>query len=425
MITRRSTDFLSENKKAVAFASATVGSMRRENTSMEESLRFRAGLTLDTEGLAPPGGTVHLYSSQKLNTGEWARELQRNRLAPQSTSNYTRSAHPAYGVMHINLDKDPRELAKEAADASKSAFITSRGFVYPRGSTREEDLKHAKAAHVSLFLSEPYVEGQDTRAIDAAQARALASEAGKPMFLPHANPAPLGHRGLGYQDPVTGVGSFGFIDLPQTRNSSISPSKVSPQQSSAAFFKSVFLQGKALREEAEAAAAAEAKAAFDGMVVDAPYRFVQHTTKDGTRLERSKSLLAGRPVKHAIKRVVEGEGGGKLPPPLSHPPTCMYSVEEVFPGPSPSLETFLRPLPTPPSGTLGGTATRILKAGFTASGKDFVYPAEPHIITEATLYKPLLNAARQTNAVPGVASLALIPTHFGGVNTDFQATQRG
>ena len=97
-------DFLAGNIAAVASASASLGATRRETLSEEEAGRWRAGVTLDTQGLVPPGGAVHLYSSQRLNTGEWARKLQRDRLSAIPATNYTRSAHPTYNPFHINLD---------------------------------------------------------------------------------------------------------------------------------------------------------------------------------------------------------------------------------------------------------------------------------------------------------------------------------
>ena len=224
---------------------------------------------------------------------------------------------------------------------------------------------------------------------------------------------------------------------------------MTPKEAGAAYFGSVFLSGReGRREEAEAAAAAEA-AWRAGVVVDST-RFAFHATRDGTRGERAQGLLRGPPLKGALRVVGEGRAGGQRShpgsgsavPPLRAPPLSQLVGEggEAFPGPSLGLEAYLR-LPHAAGGAAaaaeppslvreregergmawGGESLRRAREDFVApGGRDFVPTAEPHVVVGAAgrVHVPLLEAGRRTNALPGVRNWEYLVPHKVGVNTD-------
>jgi hypothetical protein len=422
VVLRRSRDFFAENAAAVAAASGTVGAARLAaaegagragGVSREE---FRAGLTLDTLGRIPPGGQVFLYSSQALNTGDWARRLQRERLGGERGAVFVRSASPELNALASPLDLDAAEEARAEAAASRAAWLTRRGFTYPTGKTREEDLAHPKADSVSAFLVEPYAEELGKRAVDAAETRRAGEMSGRPPFRPRCFLWPLGEGDLGYRDPLTGKGTFGFRDGASNANTS------------SEFFKSVFLQGAEARREAEAAQRA-AEAHWASKVVTDTQHFKHHQPRDGTRGERHLTLLRDAPARPALRAVVLGapaspKGGVRLAPLEPLPPSMMAT--EPFPGPPPPLPDMLRALPRAPPGSPGGAAARAFEATFlakdaaTGAPRDFKRVADKDIIrgVAAVTHKPLLTAGRSVHATPGARTLPLLPAHRFGVNTD-------
>jgi hypothetical protein len=421
-VLRRTRDFAAENAAAVAAASGTVSAARlaaAERDSPTGGLsreQFRLGLTMDTAGRAPPGGQVFLYSSQALNTGDWARRLQRERLATERGAIFVRSAAPEFNALASPLDLDPAEEARAERAKAHAAWLTQRGFIYPTGKTRAEDLAHPKADSASAFLVEPYAEELGKQAMDAAETRRAGEVSGRPPFRPRCFLWPLGEGDLGYRDPLTGKGTFGFRDAASNANTS------------SGFFKSVFLQGAEARREAEAAQRAAEELWVSKVVTDTQH-FKYYNPRDGTRAERHLTLLRDAPARPALRTMVMGapaspNGGVRLAPLDPLPPNL--SATEPFPGPPHPLPDVLRALPPAPPGSPGGAAARAFEASFvardsaTGAPKDFARVADKDIIrgVAAAQYKPLLTAARRVDAPAGARTLALLPTHRFGVNTD-------
>ena len=247
---------------------------------------------------------------------------------------------------------------------------------------------HPKSASASAFLAEPFVDG-GTESSGPTPVERARMAAGRPDFHALVHPNPLGKSAIGHMDASTGKGTFGYA---------VPSGDGSVENRGSAFFKSVFLGGKGLREEADAAAIAE-REAWSAKVITAP-SFLPYAPHDGTKLERHASLLRTSPQKLSLRRVVAGDA--RVPPLLPAPPSILAS--DIF-TPANTLDKLLR--------KGGGVDTDLHAADFRA-------PAEPDIVRGVfdAVHVPLLAAARRVDAPPGERTIKLLPTHTHGVNTD-------
>ena len=406
-------DFVSSNVRAANMASESGAAKRRFELlstqgpmALTEQALNKTGQTCDTLGRAMPGdGQIYLYSSQKLNTGEWARRLQRDRLLSDRGATFARSNTTEFGALHMSLDPTVEESREAALAASRAAWRTTRGFVYPVATTRVEDLEHPKAK--GLASNERYIESTDALVDDAANVRKFCEATGRESFKSHAAPWPLGNSNshVGYVDPSTGKGTFGWKVEGGDGNTGRE------------FFTSVY---RGTEHDGEEAARAEAISWEARLVTDPAFHYYQ--PKDTTRLERLGSILRGEAKTVELQSLKTGSimaGTGKRTASLQIAPVSIHSMEpfiDALP-----IERTLRAVPVAKAGSPGGTAAKLFRETFIApGGRDFKHAAEPDIVHKpyTILYKPLLTAARKTDAPPGERTAALIPPHVRGINTD-------
>lgn len=252
----------------------------------------------------------------------------------------------------------------------------------------------------SAFLAEPFVDAAEAGGPTPVERARMAE--GRPDFRALVHPSPLGKSAIGHMDASTGKGTFGFVAPPSGGGGGGGGGGGVGAPTSAnvgsAFFKSVFLGGKGLREEADAAAIAE-REAWSAKVITAP-RFLPYAPHDATKMERHASLLRSPPQKLSLRRVVEGDA--RVPPLSPAPPSILAG--DTF-TPANTLDKLLR-------------AGAGVDAGLHAA--DFRATAEPDIVRGVfdAVHVPLLAAGRRVHASPGERTMSLLPTHVSGVNTD-------
>ncbi len=392
---RAKADFIAANVRAADAASDALAAKKQEELRATVGPEMAAklgtllpGQSLDTAGLAPPGGAVYPYSGQALNTGEWQRDLQRRRLAADHAATFTRG--PEYGSLTVSL-VDEKEEALRAAAASKAAWKTPRGFVYPGVRTKEEewDNPHRPSASRNRELAEAWVDPEYTRAIAGAVAKAAETVPGKAVFRSNPQPQPLEpQRGyFGYTDPKDGT------------------------QRAQEFFATVHLTGVGLEVERKADEDRR-KAEWDSKVVTGTTIWRGFDSHDGmAAVNRQHSLLRDPPKKYALKQLERVSlPSGKVVP-LVNPPPSMDAL----------LSPYVPPLNPVTSITksLGGKGSESF-LGRTGDGKplDFRHVG-PHDIVSGTaksVHKPFLTAAQSPSAPVG--GRPFVPSLVRGINTD-------
>jgi hypothetical protein len=388
---RSSTDFVARNVRAVDAASAQLAASRRaelaaslgpERVALLSSLR--PGETLDTAGKPLPGGAVHPYSGQTLNTGDWARELQRARLAADKGAIY--SYAPEYASATISL-APPASSPRAVAEAERAKWKTARGFAYPAKRSPEERLRHPDRPSDSRVadLAQRWVEPYEQEAAAAAAERAPGEALGKPRF--NGNPAPH----------VLASGVFGFVDAGGAPR--------------AEYWQSVHLGGDGVEAEREAREKADKEAWAAAVVVDTPRMLPYHSHDGAGRANRYQSLLRDPPAKLGLQRVhAAALPSGKPIPPDFAPPVSIALLE-------PALAAGRAAVAGGATGSASSRGAPLSSGGATV---DWRRPAFTDSLrgdgAASLVYSPLRDAGKR--AAAPVGSAVMPDTLRRGTNTD-------
>ena len=243
------------------------------------------GTSVDMQGQRLPGnGEVYLYSGQKLNTGDWQQDLMLQRLARDRAATFTRATE--FMSQTISLVNAERKALEDAA-ATRAAWKTAEGFVYPAHKSRAEDVRHPRRPPQSVVdaLAKPWVEPNELMAEE--RARRQAAEA-LPMAVPfrgdYVEPAPL----------KTQRGQFGYLD---PRDNS---------QRMLEFLASVHPTGDVLDAQRLEDREVE-RAEFARKVVVEDTRFLGFESHDGlAKVNRVHSLLRDEPKKATLRMLSTG-----------------------------------------------------------------------------------------------------------------------
>ena len=381
---RANKNYIEENKQAIEEASQGLTLKRHESLMStlgpEKAtmlLSLQPGETLDTVGLVPPGGTVYMYSGQKLNTSEWQKDLMRQRLAKDKQATYTYGKE--YGSLTVSLVDQAAE-ERQALDASKKAWKTVSGFIYPPHRTRDEDMVHPSRPPSPRIdeLKEPWVDPGDVVAEELARRKASARlVADRPLFKDKPCPQPL----------ESTRGCFGPKEI----------------------FKTVHATGDSLDAELEAARTAQLEE-WKRKIVTGTTKFLGFTSHDGmAKVNRLHSMLrTEEPKKKILKDIKDGV---KLPSgkrvPLTNPPPNMDTIHPYVP----PIDPYTAITKHESSSTFLGRTSTGLPLNFLPIG-----PHDTVTGTSKVTHKPFITAALSPNAPVG--GRPYIPTLVHGINTD-------
>jgi hypothetical protein len=368
---RLTRDYVATNVHAVGAASTRLAAGKRTaafeslSASMgplaaSAALEARAqGRTLDSLDADLPGGQVFPYSGQKLNTGAWAAELQRQRLAKDKTAAFARTLSMEAGSLSLGISTAPPEaLASWPPDkdgpASRAQWKTAAGWTTGDHATVLQDVARGvdpkrPSELRSAVLNAAWEDPGDLPAVNIAKERAHAAGPGRPAMLVHPTPAPLSRsqRGLfGYVAPDTG--RLDWLSLEA----------------------SVHLAADGPTETKARNAALKAKAEWTArVIVDTTVARPYHSGDGAGRVFRYGSLLAG---------------GESLPP---------SALAEPFKGPPDGLSSTLR-----------------------AAGGDGPRSFNGRVPKPASLFRPAVAASYRPDHDPG--KVPSLHTMRHGINTD-------
>jgi len=335
----------------------------------------------------PGDGQIYLYSGQKLNTGEWQKEVMRQRLLSQKNSSFTHGQE--FGSLTVSLVNEEK-AQQETAAKSKAAWKTKEGFVYPPQKTLEVDLVHPKRLPSTRVddLAEPWIEPNELAAFERAQRQADSILPGKiPYRGEYKEPNPL----------KTTRDLFGYIDKDGS-------------QKLLEFQASVHPTGDVLEAQQKEDRDREAKEFYSNLVVDST-RFKTHNSFDEyAKLNRVGSLLRSEPLKAPIQHIALGASlkKGQFTQPFAPMP---IGIDMHLPF-TESLGDAALLRSKEPSKFVGPINDR------TGLPKDFLNPAPMDIVkgTTKAVYKPFFEASQRPTASVGVKPD--VSRLKNGINTD-------
>lgn len=426
---RASKDYLTMNKEEVEAASRRAGAERKsaelydlsaslghDRASLAATLRSQ-GHTLDTVGKEPPSGQIFMYSQQSMNTGEWAKELQRQRLAQDKNATYTRSANPEFGQLSMGISLVPEAQHgwklndHKVSKQGQKLWKTAQGWTEKRGQhSAVEDNKEAFVVPMpSGWRKEevniPYHDPMTERAKQmAAERTSTAGPGGRPAF--HGDPVP---------NPLTGQRDlFGYVE-PQTGKQEWRALEETVHQS---------LQSSVMIDQYRKAAKDAKHTWQERLLVEDPF-FHTYKSHDGAgalpgagnaagRFYRYQSMREDAPHKRTFS-ATRSRSTGRIVPAPGPAPTSMFALDEIpYGGPPMDLHASLR---------TGGAAVPLVGGIDQRTGRpiDFTTRLRPsdtvRTVNGGKVYNPLIDAAvRGKHGEPG--QRPVIPTHAHGINTD-------
>jgi hypothetical protein len=330
---------------------------------------------------------VYLYSGQRLNTGDWQQTLLLRRLAKDKAATFTRG--PEYNSLTVSL-VDAEEEARKALAATRGAWKTKEGFVYPPKTTWAEDVVHPQRPPQSRVdaLAQKWVDPNELMAVDRARRQAAEALPGhEPFRGDYVEPAPLKQQ----------RGQFGYVGADGS-------------QQMLEFLQSVHPTGVVLEAQQREDRVRAAAAFREGLVVDET-RFRHFESHDGmAKVNRVHSLLRDAPQTKSLQMTSSGKalvkGQTAMQPYVNNP----VSMDTALPFTAPLRDkALLRELDASRFvGVDKGTGRTTDFKGIAA--RDVVHG------TAKALYKPAIEAGVRPTAVVG--ERPQVPRVVQGINTD-------